>query len=75
MFLAQQPVLFFPKLCRSNSALLCDSLPIMSAKDTVILKFSALQKVKGEFHALFLWTKFCNTLRAGLKISYLDFNL
>jgi len=37
MFSVQQPVLFTPKLCRLNCALLCDSsLLIMSAKKTEV---------------------------------------
>jgi len=53
MLSAWQPsVLFCPKLCRLNCALLCDSsLPIMSAKDKKSEVFSYFKKVKCEFLA------------------------
>ena len=52
LFPAPQPVLFSPKLCRLNCALLCDStLPIMIAKDKKSEVFSYFKKVKGEFLA------------------------
>jgi len=52
MFLARQPVLFSPKLCRLNCALLGDlSLLILSAKDRNSQVFSYFQKIMGDFLA------------------------
>jgi len=51
-FSARKSVLFSPKLCRLNYALLCDSsLLVMSAKDKKSEVFSYLIKAKGEFLA------------------------
>jgi len=50
MFSAGQPLIFSPKFCVVNCALLCDSsLLIVSAKDKKSAVFSYFKKVKCEF--------------------------
>jgi len=51
LFSVQQPILFTPKLCMLNCALLCDSSLLISAKDKKSEVFSYFMKVKCEFLA------------------------